>query len=820
MYLSVAQEDRLRTIVLGFEIPFRSYVSEVIISTYANATQFKNALTSKVAALTGADSKSKIDNTKRIHGNAQKLYVKIQECYTAYKNGGIVEETEIDVLYVSDLIWSIIIFPELFPDLYSLFQNDAVLVDYLNKYYFVRNKLSHPACIKIEKTYQDAVLSFIIEACDYLEGINEKLFWVKSQKDIKKEILALQTIDESIPIPIHNIYDMPFPNAQVVCRETEIDDIKKFVYGIRGALRKNASYCITGYGGVGKTALVLESIKSIIKDVQDGTTINSYKPDFILFFSAKEEKLDISITSGNILQKPVKKQFSNLTELQQCIFGALGIDSFEAYQKCGIIVVDNLESLSADERKYVKEFIQFMSPPGVQYIVTSRNEEDFDEVKLIDGFEKDSGHKFVTEYISENNLNVELAYEQVEKVLELSRGNTLVLVLSLRRLSRNLITIDGLVSDYSRAATMSKVESELKAIPVNGYEIIGEFMFKNTFLEIEKIFAENSELMYSVLKIFAVCSQDSIDVYTISILLKKNYIVLQPVISLLCQYLILETDGEEYILNRFAEKYIVQRFLPDAEAFLKISTDIENSVRDIRRELESLNKNIQTNNNLRSILEDWCIVNTGDRIAAAKIYHQFQEIQSEVRRGVKFFFQNAVDEAIRIIADVEKTTMHPYIKYQKARILQLVDDSKILTERYTDDIFTSYREAIWVIKTNPIYAKIRYTKSYASVLWLFGSRLYDEDSKSEEALRYLEEATNCFEQLNDESKQYYQCLTRLGFSLLMQYRKDPKTNLSHLRKSRIVSNKLYTDRNNYIYDRTTKLHATRLRNELQLHGKF
>lgn len=818
MYLSVTQEDRLRTIVLGFEIPFRSYVAEVIISTFKNISAFQTALSNKVASLQPSDSKAKASNITRLNGNAHKIWGIIEDCYNSYIAGDVVKE--IDVLYVSDLIWIIISFPELFPDLYSSFQDEATLIDYLQKYYYVRNKLSHPACIKLDSSYQDVVLSFIMDSCTFLGNSNEKLFWSKSHKDIEQEILALQTLDIKIPLSIHNTYDMPFPDVQIVCRDNEIDDIKCFVYGVKGALRKKASYCVTGYGGVGKTALVLESIKSIIKDVQDGTTINNYKPDFILFFSAKEEKLDISITSGNIQKRAIKKQFNNFDELQQAIFEALSIKSFDNFDKTGIIIVDNLESLSVEEREKAKNFIQFMSPPTVQYIITSRNEEAFDENKLIAGFEKESGHVFVSEYIDENNLNVTLERDAITQLLELSRGNTLVLVLSLRRLSNNFITIDGLVSDYSAVATTAKVVAELGSLPGNGYEIISEFMFKNTFLEIEKIFASDSETIYSVLKIFAAYSQDSIDIYTISLLLKLDYMALQPIISMLCRYLILEMDSAGYTLNRFAEKYIIQRFMPDAETCLSISSEIERSIREIKRDLEKLSRDIQENTKLKNILADWSITATGDKIAAAKIYHQYQEVDFECKRGNKFFLETTLLDAMKTAADIERTTMHPYIKYQKARILQVVDNTNILGDKHTEAIYAAYREAIWLIKSNPLYIKIRATRSYASILWLFGARLYDDNPESEEALRYLEESVSCFEQMNDQSNQYYQCLTRLGFSLLTQYRRDPKSKITYLRRCRGVSDKLYSERDRYSTDTATKYYATSLRDEVRKHGQF
>ena len=47
---------------------------------------------------------------------------------------------------------------------------------------------------------------------------------------------------------------MPYGESRIVCREHEIQKIKNFVYGNPDDLRKQHSFCIYGYGGVGKTA--------------------------------------------------------------------------------------------------------------------------------------------------------------------------------------------------------------------------------------------------------------------------------------------------------------------------------------------------------------------------------------------------------------------------------------------------------------------------------------------------------------------------------------------------------------------------------------
>lgn len=45
MYLTSAQHDQLRTLIMGFEIPYRSYIAEVILDTYHDKCSFSTALT-------------------------------------------------------------------------------------------------------------------------------------------------------------------------------------------------------------------------------------------------------------------------------------------------------------------------------------------------------------------------------------------------------------------------------------------------------------------------------------------------------------------------------------------------------------------------------------------------------------------------------------------------------------------------------------------------------------------------------------------------------------------------------------------------------
>ena len=129
--------------------------------------------------------------------------------------------------------------------------------------------------------------------------------------------------------------------------------------------------CIYGYGGVGKTALVLEVLKQVVRDIQDETTTNEYQPQYVLFFSAKERRLDIAPETGKIIENGMRCHFSSADELIHLILDELGLESFRKYREEGLIVIDNLETLSLDDREKIKVFVETQTPSEMQFILTS-----------------------------------------------------------------------------------------------------------------------------------------------------------------------------------------------------------------------------------------------------------------------------------------------------------------------------------------------------------------------------------------------------------------------------------------------------------------
>lgn len=417
---------------------------------------------------------------------------------------------------------------------------------------------------------------------------------------------------------------------------------------------------------------------------------------------------------------------------------------------------------------------------------------------------------------SENSLDLNLDACEIEELLTLAKGNTLVLVLCLRRLSQNLSSISGLQTEFSSINAWKNIRNGLKRFPGNAYEVISEFMFKDTFEEIEKVFSNDCELFYRILKIFAVSQNDGIDLNTICLLSNEPYPRVEAVADTLCNYLILEKSGDQYSLNNFAEKYIINRFMPDATTFDSVSTEIRQREAQVQQELDELNRDINSRNELAKILNDWHIVSGSDRIAAARLYRLYGEADYECKKDSRFKAQSILEDVIRESKNAEAITAHPYIKFQKSRILQVIDRAGVLPERHTDEIIDGFRNAIFVIKTVEQFSDIQNTKSYASLLWLFGQYL-SEINKNSEAIRYLEEGVDAFEAMKIFDKEYYQCLSKLGSVYLDYFEEDKLARTKYLALARTINKKLQPSFKNL---GESKVFATMLRKRVEKYNKL
>lgn len=74
-------------------------------------------------------------------------------------------------------------------------------------------------------------------------------------------------------------------------------------------------------------------------------------------------------------------------------------------------------------------------PSSVQAIITTRiPENDVDYSMPINGFRNEAGITFIKQYSIQNKFDIDLTNEQIGALVKYSFGNSLVLVLSLKRL--------------------------------------------------------------------------------------------------------------------------------------------------------------------------------------------------------------------------------------------------------------------------------------------------------------------------------------------------------------------------------------------------
>ena len=420
MYLTIKQHDKFRTLLMGFEIPYRAYIADIVTSKYHSAIEFESAMVAKNDQLSHSSPQFLKDvlPTAITKNTLKPTY---QKFITAKASVDEIVTTDIDLPMVGALNLVSFAMTECFADLYFLFNDYGTFCDLAEKYRYSRNKLDHPGCRTLEDSHLVPVLSFVKDICLFLD---DKYFLQKKKEQILSEVSVLQQRKRTIPIPKNNYSDMPYGDSRIVCRDKEIEMLKSFIYGKPEDLRKQHSLCIYGYGGVGKTALVLEVLKQVVRDIQDETTTNEYQPQYVLFFSAKERRLDIAPETGKIIENGMRCHFSSADELIHLILDELGLESFRKYREEGLIVIDNLETLSLDDREKIKVFVETQTPSEMQFILTSRNSEAYERNFKLAGFESVAGANFIDSYDDENALNLTLSPEDKHDLIALAQGNT------------------------------------------------------------------------------------------------------------------------------------------------------------------------------------------------------------------------------------------------------------------------------------------------------------------------------------------------------------------------------------------------------------
>ena len=744
MYLSTSNNYKLDEIIKGFEVALRSFVVEIIKVNFPNETAFESALTniiSKTMPSSLMNSSNYSSKLAKIKKEFRANFKEIEDSYQSYKNK---DYQAAKVPYVS----TINDYVEIFFDPH--FKNSDLLKGYSpleyssisSKYKQIRNDLSHPASSKISIIGTKEIFMFIKRIS---MNIDDRYFWYVSKSDINDKINELAASVSENPIKINNLDEIKISyNKKIIGRDKELKLLNDYLFG--SAYRNAGSVVVYGYGGLGKTALIIEFIDILIKDSIDDC--NKYKLDFVLFFTSKEEILEFSQTTGNLIINPLRKQISSFTEFKEKLFTILKIDSIDDLNKLkGIIVIDNFETLNSEGMNDKDEMFKFIfnSPRTVQFILTSREEEQCEQKIHLKGFDlNNNGELFIKNYISENELNVDLKDRTID-LINSSKGNTLILVLALLRLQEKINTVEEIIS-------------ELDSTSSSNMEMMSLFMYKNTFDRvIKELNNPNALKILSIISLYG----EPIDLFSISKLSKINSITeVENICNILASKLVLTKNEEQFVINEFANKFIFIKLRQNTVEEKELVAEISDYKFNRRFKLRKLDEKMDKHHSLKVIMSDWQARTIPDKLAIVDSF----DLYSLAQRAKKHFTNNQnqeiIDEIEQRFSENERMSSHPYIKFQKAKIFQYLlqqDIRCVSITKYLTLIPTCFEDVI--LSINVDYKFMKTTKSYASVLWFYGQFLNQFFDDFPTSLRYFEESKQIFENLNQgESEEYVKLL--------------------------------------------------------------
>lgn len=737
---------------------YRSYVAQIIIDKYPTKELFYKGireLNLSMVQSTIVHSQKYKGKIKQIESNKSDIYdaIKYAERCTKTKDFG----QEQNVLFVNQIVdLSLLFFNPDFINLSSKFSNIEQFVFHSVSYQRIRNDLSHPASSKIIVMEAKEVIIYVDKL---MEVLNDKYFWFKSKKEISEFIDSFLDDVNTETLKVHNLNEIWGQHRRLIFREKELEHINKLIINDDEMFRRCGSLVVFGHGGVGKTALVIEFINRLIKDIRDKKISSPF--GFILFFSSKAEILEFTKTTGELYINNVRKQINSFEDFINNLFTYLNIKNWndESYDKetNGIIVIDNFESFENSDKDLIFDFIK-NSPRNVSFILTSRNEERCEErIQLEEFTERNNGIDFINTFIEEYEMLVELSQEQKRKLVNATKGNTLILILALERIN------DG-KKDFN------SIMEELDNISSQNIEIIADFMYKNSFDQTINDLSSKNYAPIDILRIIALYNEP-VDLFSISTLTDIAIREVEFVCNYLSTKLILEKVQELYSINDFANKFMFIKFMPDKMQLKLLSSKIEAHKRTIKDNLQLLEKSKDRNPLLKGIFQDWKPRNHIDQIAISEvfsIYNKAKQLTVNKNRLKQGEIKRELEDINNKFATYEVRTSHPYVRFQKARVYKLLMENGIEIESFKAIVKNYYEQTIYSVQFDYIY--IKKTRSFAAVLWLYGIFLNKYVDDQTEAIKYLEESKNIFEELNIFDKNYYKMLSELCQCYLHKYK--------------------------------------------------
>ena len=360
-------------------------------------------------------------------------------------------------------------------------------------------------------------------------------------------------------------------------------------------------------------------------------------------------------------------------------------------------------------------------------------------------------------------------HQEYNNLIAASKGNTLILVLSLLRLN-------------DEPDSLNEIVQELNSTTSSSISTVANFMYKNTFDQAIEIIEKSGWDSKKILSVVAYYGEP-IDLYSLAVLSNIESIsTTEKVCDILLQKLVLSKKNESYEINEFASKFIIVKIIPNKIEAQFLTNKISEFKFQRRKILRTLEQD-RTDSKLNNIMSDWAPRNNVEKIAIAEAYDLFS-IAQERRyppRG-----KNKMQYISEKFKELESISQHPYVRFQKARIYSFLL-LRTFDKEYLDIVTKSYEEAIFSIKFD--YQYITKTQSYAVVLWLYAMHLIKKFEEYTLAARNLEEAKTICEKNKIKNENYFkiQALLIETYTNLYRQTKDK----SYLTQRDNLRNELY-----------------------------
>ncbi len=762
MFLSSSQCEEIDVICSRFEVALRSYVSDLLLRTIGEAqiiprlTQMTTISTSSMHAQRYSGKAGSLANPKTV--------ALLKNAQTSFTAGEIIEGDIPTLGQTIDLIF--LFYNEVFQALGRGFptiqQFDAKLAD-LNT---VRGALAHPASARITKVQAEEAMELFRGVEPY---ISDEYYWYSSKAEIRGLMAALASeLARGGPID-HNLDAVARRHSALLMRTDELARLRDLIIGNSPYGRTSDSVEIYGWGGVGKTALAFEFCYEVLR-LQANRTVDDYT--FILWLSSKSEELSYNPVTGSLRIKPLRRQYGGSADVLAGLKEMLSLpQSLSAEElmgrladgKKGLIVLDNLENLPEDERKKIGSLIRKF-PRNIKIILTSRNYEDVADTGLrVDGFVDNRGIQFLRQYCESKGFSSGLDEKELAAFVKASCGNTLILVLGM----------DRVIEDK---ATLSSLTAELEGTKQADLETLAAFMYRNTF---ESVLREidDSKLGVDIPSLLtALHLYGEIDLHSLRELLGIDDVkTLESVLERLESKFVVSFEQGYYRIHEFAAKFVVLKLRPDSVRLKELMDRVSEYRTKAQKELDDFYADRERYEKLSPILDDWSVETGGDVLAFAQAYNEYSRVKDRHEAGISI--HDLVNSVRARFEQIERRSYHPYIRFQKARILEALrhEASRVEAEGLAldDEIDKAYEDTYLMV--NLKHRRVAGTESYPVFLWFYGSHL-TRCRRTDRAVRVLEEAVACFRarpSLRKASNAAHCCL-QLAYAMSIAYMQAPK----------------------------------------------